>query len=87
MLLIVNWMNATRLPDERVQIERKYRDRLLELCDGPEHAAKLKDEFHRMHEPVGHKWQSYNLIAAEDATVSLIPSERQHACFTVRFEK
>ena len=60
---------------------------VVELCGDADLAAKLKDDFHRHYEPPAHKWQAYNMIAAEEATASLMPSEKHMAVFTVRFEK
>lgn len=85
MELSVHWVNATRIGQERERVEVAYQERLLELFDSAANAFASKQEFERYHQPAGHQWQKYNIIAHIEATKSLLPSEKHLAHFRVGF--
>lgn len=87
MELNVCWVNATRLQPERNQIEQAYKARLMALFGTVAAAAEAKGHWHRCNEPPIHHWTTYNKIAHIEATSGLLPSERQLAHFTIRFEE
>lgn len=86
MELKVQWINATRLGEERAKVERIYEERLLDLFETPEKAYAAKESWHRSYEPPIHHWTTYNRICQIEATTPLTPCERHLAHFVVRFE-
>lgn len=84
--LRVNWQNCCRTPAERIKVERKYHDRLLELCNSVAFAKSLHDLHNAQHRPPTSTWARFNAVAMIEATTTLTPTERRDARFTVRFE-
>jgi hypothetical protein len=87
MKLKVEWINATRLADEKKKIEDAYTERLLALFGSTVKAAEMKGHWHRSNKPPVHPWPTYNRISQIEATCNLLPSERRLAAFVVKFEK
>lgn len=85
MELRVTWTNATRVGQEKERVEMAYQDRLWELFGSAANAFVSKQEFERHHQPVGHTWQKYNILAHVEATKGLLPSEKHLAHFRVGF--
>jgi len=85
--LIVQWVNVTRGRDEAAKIEAAYKARLLELCDNDvEKVRELRERHYKNHQRVDSGWSIYNCLAQSQATRDLLPSERNGAAFSVRFE-
>lgn len=87
MILKVDWVNATRVGEERANIERVYTERLLSLFGSVSSAAEAKGHWHRAYEPPIHHWQTYNRIAHIEATSNLPPCERGLCHFVVKFQE
>ena len=85
MILTVSWVNATRPPEKKVQIETIYRDTLLGFYQSPEVALHSRDKFNRCRQP-GHDWPRANYYARRRALEGLTPSETIHAAFQVKIE-
>ncbi len=83
--LSVTWINATRPPEKKVQIETLYRDTLLEFYCSPEKAQHSRDTFNRCRQ-VGHDWPRANYYARRVAVRDLTPCETGRAAFVVGFE-
>lgn len=85
MQLSVSWVNATRPPEKKVQIETIYRDTLLEFYQSPEIALHSRDTFNRCRQ-VGHDWPRANYYARRAAVRDLTPCETWRAAFVVSIE-
>ncbi len=85
MELRVTWTNATRVGQEKERVEVAYQERLLELFDSASNAFVCKQQFELQHQPVGHQWQKYNILAHVEACKGLLPSEKHLAHFRVGF--
>lgn len=83
--LTVTWINATRPPEKKVQIETLYRDTLLDFYRSPEIALHSRDTFNRCRQ-VGHDWPRANYYARRVAVRDLTPCETGRAAFVVGFE-
>lgn len=83
--VVVSWMNATRVGQQRKQIEEAYLARLMDFCETPEMAMQLYNEHYARHQRMDSAWGKFNAIAAVDATRGLLPSERKLAAFQVKF--
>lgn len=87
MKLTVEWVNPTRLPEEKRTRERIFLERLIDLTGSPDYAFSIKEQWHRQQEPVLHPWGKYIAIAHDDAVSGLLPSEKRLAAFIVRFSE
>lgn len=85
MDLTVVWINSTRTGQEKDRVEAAYNERLIELFGSASEAFNSKHEFELHHQPVGHQWQKYNILAHVEACKNLLPSEKHLAHFQVRF--
>ncbi len=87
MNLKVEWINATRIGEEKRNVEAAYETRLLELFGSVAAAAEAKGHWHSAYEPPIHNWTKFNNIAQVESTCNLPPSERRMCCFVVKFEQ
>lgn len=85
MKLSVSWINATRPPEVRTQVELSYRNRLLDFCDGVENAKRCHDNFIRASRHGLHDWQRFNYYAHTEATELLTPTEKKLSKFKIEF--
>lgn len=83
--VVVSWVNATRVGQQRKQIEEAYLARLMDFCETPEMAMQLHNEHYAKHQRLDSAWGKFNAIATEEATRGLLPSERKLAAFQVKF--
>lgn len=87
MILTVEWINATRPPEVKAQVELTYRNRFLDFTDGVENAYKIYTHFKRVSRPCLHDWQRFNYYAFAEATEFLTPHEKKSAKFKIDFNQ
>jgi hypothetical protein len=85
MQLMVSWINATRVGQEKQRVEQAYEDRLLSLYNSASDAFNSKVDWKRHNEPPLHPWQLYNIQSHVEACKNLLPSEKHLAHFVIKF--
>lgn len=71
---------------EMAAMEESYLSRLTELFGSSANARQSHDEWHKLHHPVIHHWTTYNMIAMQETTKELLPSERKLMIARVDFK-
>lgn len=83
MILVSHWTNATRVGQERAQVEAWHTESLLLSYGTADAVFAAKEEYHRMYEPPKHHFAYAIRAAAQAATCKLLPSEKGMAHFTI----
>ncbi len=85
MRMFVDFRNCTRPAIERIKIETEYRDVLLELCNGIETAAHIRDVHYAIARQTPHTdWNRFCRTAFAVATKKLTDKEREAGFFLVK---
>lgn len=96
MNLKAKWWNATRLPDEALQIECNIVKEMLTEASSMlkrqatiEDLANMREDYHRHYEPVFHTWE---VIVADAITkvakiYNMTPTEQKGMSITLKFEE
>lgn len=85
MSILVTLIPVFRNASEMKTMEDVYKARLLELAESETNAVILHDAWKKSNKPVFSKWCTYNLIALEESSKPLLPSERKQLRAIVEF--
>ena len=83
-MLKATWHHCAEGDKRREAVEAAYVRKLIELCQTEEHALKLKAEHDECHHPFT-LWHRFNCMALDEATKTLLPTERLKSRFIVTF--
>lgn len=81
----VEWIRATRGPQERERLELTARNVILDRANGVENAYRAYLAHKASHNSPLSDWARFFKAAVEKATAPLPPSERDHVGLIVRF--